>query len=126
MRATIGFVIAVSLSGCVPFGPTVQVAIEFDAPKDTMPLNYIEMMSGADKVIVTNIKPGTVDITKIHPSDSEMNEVGLVIYLKPGNKESTSWTGARFPLGSSYKTHIRIDEKGKVLSQRSCVMPCEL
>jgi hypothetical protein len=115
------------LTACTPPGPVVQATIEFVASKETPPLNYIEAMSGADKALTGGIKPNESRTIKIYPStESEWNEITLYITMTPGSEKWTSWEGKRFPPGSSYKTHIRIDEKGKVLSQRSCVMPCEL
>jgi hypothetical protein len=119
--------VGVLFGACSPPGPVVYVAVEFVAPKGTRPLKYIEITSGAERIQIGDIEPGIVDHSKIYPgARSTDNELTLSIYLHPKVQESIDWQGARLPQGSSYKTHIRIDAKGQVLSQRSCVVPCEL
>ncbi len=114
---------------CAPPGPVVYVAVEFVAPKGTPPLDYLEMTSGADKTLGGGIEPGTVEHYKIYPTaEATQNELTVTVWVRPDTQRGLDigWIGARFPQGASYKTHIRIDAKGQVLSQRSCVMPCEL
>lgn len=114
------------LGGCIPEGPVVYVPIKFVASKKTPPLNQVRMTSGADKDLLTEINPGETQTARIYPTaEATMNEVSLFVYMLPGNRAKT-WEGKRFPIGSSYRTHIQINEEGKVLSQRSCIMPCEL
>jgi hypothetical protein len=105
--------------------PFTRVTVEFIAPKGTPPLAYVMTTSGLDKHAFGHIEPGDAETVKLFPGGAG-NEVTLIIDTAPGGKTKSSWTGQRFPSESSYQTHIQINEEGEVVSQRSCVMPCEL
>ena len=114
------------LYGCAPEGPVVYVTLEYTAPVDGDQINSVTMTSGAYKLTVGEILPGKKLRAKLYPTaEATMNELSLFIYMRQDNNVET-WEGKRFPIGSSYRTHIRINGEGKVLSQRSCVMPCEM
>jgi hypothetical protein len=127
IRHGLSMLSSVLLIACAPPGPVVYVAVEFVAPKGTPPLSHMEIISGAEKTLGGGIEPGTVDHYRVYPgAASTDNELTVSVYLHPDTQRAIDWQGDRFPQGSSYKTHIRIDAKGQVLSQRSCVVPCEL
>ncbi|PXF29554.1 hypothetical protein WH50_20135 [Pokkaliibacter plantistimulans] len=82
-------------------------------------------MSGADKSSLGSIRPGDTQTTRIYPEDASDNEVVLFIHRYPTSTENNSWSGQRhYPPGTAFRTHIQIDQNGKVIAEKSCKLPC--
>ncbi|MDH2432068.1 hypothetical protein QCD60_05800 [Pokkaliibacter sp. MBI-7] len=110
----------------LPPGPVCYVEVEFVAPKGTVPLRTVEVMSGPGKSVLTDIEPGETQTTTVYPEDSTGNEVSLFIFPTPdGSKKNIGWGGQRYyPPGTAFRTHIQIDQNGKVIAEKSCKLPC--
>ncbi|MDH2431069.1 hypothetical protein QCD60_00685 [Pokkaliibacter sp. MBI-7] len=109
----------------LPSGPVCFVEIEFIAPDGTAPLSTAEILSGVDKATLANIQPGESQTARIYPGDASENEIVLFVNRYPTSTENNNWSGQRYyPPGTAFRTHIQIDQEGKVISEKSCQLPC--
>ncbi|MDH2436766.1 hypothetical protein QCD60_30085 [Pokkaliibacter sp. MBI-7] len=111
------------------FGPDSSVSyveIEFLAPVGATPIRTVSITSGKDKSALTDIEPGETRTTRIYPADGTDNQIGLQILMSPLPPEHwEGWMGQRYyPPGTAFRTHIQIDQEGKVISEKSCQLPC--
>ncbi|MDH2434358.1 hypothetical protein QCD60_17505 [Pokkaliibacter sp. MBI-7] len=133
MKYVIGIVIAALAAVwwyLGPPGPASYVEVEFIAPKGVEPLSVVEFMAGEDKASLVNIAPGEVQAARIYPGESAGSEIGLIVFRSASSDEGAAirpvdWIGARpFAADTAFRIHFQIDQKGQVLSGKSCQLPC--
>ncbi|PXF29553.1 hypothetical protein WH50_20130 [Pokkaliibacter plantistimulans] len=108
-----------------PSGPTSYVEIEFVAPAGASPINEVSVTSGGDRRKLVDLAPGETKSTRIFPADASDNEVSVFVYLTPDTEQAIGWGGQRYyPPGTAFRTHIQIDQNGKVIAEKSCKLPC--
>ncbi|MDH2432067.1 hypothetical protein QCD60_05795 [Pokkaliibacter sp. MBI-7] len=117
-----------------PARPVSYVEVEFVAPVGSPPLNEVSITSGVDKTRLGNIQPGETKTARLYPAEGSDNQVGLIIVRSLINTDDLSaitpndwegWMGQRYyPPGTAFRTHIQIDQNGKVIAEKSCKLPC--
>ncbi|MDH2432066.1 hypothetical protein QCD60_05790 [Pokkaliibacter sp. MBI-7] len=109
-----------------PDGPVSYVEVEFVAPDDHVPLYSVSITSGGDKSALGNISPGETQSTRIYPKDATDNELHVWANLRADQQPTqVGWVGQRYyPPGTAFRTHIQIDQNGKVIAEKSCKLPC--
>ncbi len=127
-RALLCTLLLLPLLACTPDGPKVELTVEFAAPPGTPDLGTVEVGAGTHNLQTGYLSPGTQRTLNVYPGLHSTNptfRIWLLIYPQ-GQRSNGHWLSELLARDKNYKFHVTINQDSRVISARSCVVPCQL